>query len=138
MIVCIDTNALLPILSLSHRWGVILDAWIDGRFVWAVSTDILAEYEELVVSRMGAKRWQDFVRLLEVVETLHHNLVRSSPSFRFQAISGDPDDDKFSDCAIVSDADFIVTEDHHFDVLNGSAYKPRPLTPGEFLIRLTT
>ena len=138
MIVCIDTNALLPILSLSHRWGVILDVWIDGRFVWAVSTDILAEYEELIVSRMGAKRWQDFVRLLEVVETLHHNLVRSSPSFQFHVMTGDPDDDKFSDCAIVSDADFIVTEDRHFDVLNGSVYKPRPLAPGEFLIRLMT
>ncbi len=37
MIVCIDTNALLPILSLSHRWGVILDAWIAGRFVWFVT-----------------------------------------------------------------------------------------------------
>ena len=138
MIVCIDTNALLPILSLSHRWGVILDAWIDGRFAWAMSTEILAEYEELVVSRMGATRWREFVRLLEVVDALQHNVVRISPSFRFQAIPGDPDDDKFADCAIVADADFIVTEDRHFDVLNNSAYTPRPLTPDEFLFRLTT
>lgn len=138
MIVCIDTNALLPILSLSHRWGVILDAWIDGRFAWAMSTEILAEYEELVVSRMGATRWREFVRLLEVVDALQHNVVRISPSFRFHAIPGDPDDDKFADCAIVADADFIVTEDRHFDVLNNSAYTPRPLTPDEFLFRLTT
>ena len=90
MIVCIDTNALLPILSLSHRWGVILDAWIDGRFVWAVSTDILAEYEELVVSRMGAKRWQDFVRLLEVVETLHHNSFAVHRVFDFKPFPATP------------------------------------------------
>ena len=74
MIVCIDTNALLPLLSLSHRWGVILDAWIDGRFAWAVSTEILAEYEELVVSRMGATRWREFVRLLEVVNALQEGV----------------------------------------------------------------
>ncbi len=136
MIVCIDTNALLPILSLSHRWGIILDAWIEGRFVWAVSTDVLAEYEELVTSRMGVARWREFTRLLDVVDVLHHNVARISPTYRFHAISVDPDDNKFADCAIAGEADFIVTEDRHFDVLNASAYKPRPLTPDEFLLRL--
>ena len=29
----------------------------------------------------------------------------------------DPDDDKFVDCAIASNADFIVTHDKHFNVL---------------------
>ncbi len=103
-----------------------------------MSTEILAEYEELLVSRMGATRWREFVRLLEVVDALQPNVVRVSLSFRFHAIPGDPDDDKFADCAIVADADFIVTEDRHFDALSNSAYTPRPLTPDEFLFRLTT
>jgi len=29
----------------------------------------------------------------------------------------DPEDDKFVDCAVASNAKFVVTEDNHFDVL---------------------
>jgi predicted nucleic acid-binding protein len=29
----------------------------------------------------------------------------------------DPDDNKFSDCAIAAGANYLVTEDKHFDVL---------------------
>lgn len=29
----------------------------------------------------------------------------------------DPDDNKFVDCAIIANAKYIVTQDHHFDVL---------------------
>ena len=32
-------------------------------------------------------------------------------------IQADEDDNKFVDCAIVANARYIVTEDHHFDVL---------------------
>lgn len=28
-----------------------------------------------------------------------------------------PDDNKFVDCAIIANAKYIVTQDHHFDVL---------------------
>lgn len=37
------------------------------------------------------------------------------PRFRFNIITEDPDDNKFVDCAIVSQAEFIVSNDHHFD-----------------------
>ncbi len=32
-------------------------------------------------------------------------------------IQTDPDDNKFVDCAIASQADYIVTNDKHFDIL---------------------
>jgi len=32
-------------------------------------------------------------------------------------IDQDPDDNKFVDCAIIANADFIVSEDSHFAVL---------------------
>lgn len=37
--------------------------------------------------------------------------------FRFQLIESDPDDNKFVDCAIAANADYIVTEDTHFNPL---------------------
>ena len=52
-----------------------------------------------------------------------HAIIRSplqrvfNPHFRFRLIEPDPDDNKFVDCAIVAGADYIVSEDTHFRVL---------------------
>lgn len=40
-----------------------------------------------------------------------------TPYFQFNLITADLDDNKFVDCAISANAKYIVTEDHHFDVL---------------------
>jgi predicted nucleic acid-binding protein len=45
------------------------------------------------------------------------NVVFVHPTFRFNLITVDPDDNKFVDCAIVANADYIVSQDTHFDVL---------------------
>ena len=45
------------------------------------------------------------------------NVLRFDPHFRFHLIESDNDDNKFVDCAINSGAMYIVTEDHHFNVL---------------------
>jgi len=39
----------------------------------------------------------------------------------------------FCDCAIAAEADFIVTEDGHFDALKTAGYKPKPIKPEEFI-----
>lgn len=46
------------------------------------------------------------------------NTMKLDPYFKFQLIEQDPDDNKFVDCAIVANAQYIVTEDKHFSVLN--------------------
>ena len=46
-----------------------------------------------------------------------NNVVFVHPYFRFGLITADPDDNKFTDCAITAGADFIVTNDRHFNVL---------------------
>ena len=45
------------------------------------------------------------------------NVVFLMPYFHFNLISADPDDNKFVDCAIQANARYIVTNDHHYDVL---------------------
>ena len=46
-----------------------------------------------------------------------NNTIRVDAQFRFRLITVDPDDNKFVDCAIVSNAEYIVTNDTHFDCL---------------------
>ena len=50
------------------------------------------------------------------------NVIRVDAQFRFGLITADADDNKFVDCAIVSNADYIVSEDSHFNVLKNIAF----------------
>lgn len=39
----------------------------------------------------------------------------------------------FADCAITAQADYLLTEDAHFAPLADAGYKPRPLSPPQFI-----
>jgi len=42
--------------------------------------------------------------------------------YHLHLITADPDDDKFVDCAFKANAKYIVTEDHHYDVLRNTPF----------------
>ena len=50
------------------------------------------------------------------------NTIFITPFYHFNVITADPDDNKFVDCAVAGQARFIVTEDHHYDVLKDLAF----------------
>jgi uncharacterized protein len=133
MTVCLDTGVFLQILGRKQPFHAILRALLDGRLILALSTEILLEYEEIIVKLSGGQRWEDVVRLLQLLSELHDNVRQTEPQYRFRVVADDPDDNKFCDCAIAAAADFLVTEDHHFKALKTAGYKPQPLTPGEFI-----
>ena len=135
MTIVIDTHALVPMLATNHPIHEIRRMWMRGEFVLALTTEILLENEEIAKPRIGDLRWHEFSILLDRVAVLRNNLLRVSPSFRFRLIAADPDDDKFADCAIAAEANYIITSDHHFDALTGSGYKPTPVLPEEFIRR---
>ena len=133
MRVCIDTNVLIQLFGRARPLGQIADALQQGTLQLAVSNEILLEYEETMSRLSGPARWQIVWRFLDGVSRLHNNLLYVEPHFRFQVIVADPDDNKFVDCAIAAEADFVITSDRHFDVLNSGGYKPRPIEPGHFI-----
>ena len=45
------------------------------------------------------------------------NTLKLDAHFRFNLIQSDVDDNKFVDCAIAANASYIVSQDHHFDIL---------------------
>jgi putative PIN family toxin of toxin-antitoxin system len=133
VIVVIDTNVVLSMFKRGHPSRPIFDAWTGGRLRWAMSTEILLEYEE-TAARMTHPAYIALVfQTMGGVEAVRQNIHRVSPSFRFNLITADPDDNKFADCAIAAEADFIITADQHFEVMRGSGYKPQPVTPEEFI-----
>lgn len=46
MIVCIDTNVLLQASKAGHPLQELFTAWMQRKFLWALSNDILHEYED--------------------------------------------------------------------------------------------
>ena len=109
----IDTNCLLQCISRRSRYHDLWLSLLDGRNVLCVTTEILAEYAEII----GRKSSPKFAELALDVITNNPYTLFITPYYHFKLIVADPDDDKFVDCAVASNAKFIVTEDSHYDVL---------------------
>ena len=133
MRVCIDTNVLVQLFGRGQAARPIRNALLSGRIELALSTEILLEYQEAITRLSGASRWEQVERFLTLLFHLHANILFLDPQFRFGILTADADDNKFVDCAIAAQADYIITSDRHFSALNGSGYKPRPVTPQEFI-----
>jgi putative PIN family toxin of toxin-antitoxin system len=135
MIVCLDTNTVVQALAEGHPFHPILDVWVAGQVTWAVSTEVLLEYEEVLTRLSGPGRWRKLARLMDLAELTSGNLLRVTPSFHFNIVTSDPDDNIFADCAVTAGADYLITEDQHFAALRDAGYKPQPITPREFITR---
>jgi uncharacterized protein len=91
------------------------------------------EYEEVLTRLSGAGRWRKLARLMDLAELTSGNLLRIKPSFQFQVVSTDSDDNIFTDCAITVSAEYLITDDRHFAPLAIAGYKARPISPKEFI-----
>jgi putative PIN family toxin of toxin-antitoxin system len=135
MTVCIDTNVLVGMFGRTAPWLLIRQAVLDGRILWALSNEILLEYEEIFTREMSASKAMTMLEFIELVDDTRGVIRHVSPDFRFKTIPADADDDKFADCAIAAHADYIITEDRHFRVLAGAGFKPQPIAPQQFIAR---
>lgn len=68
MIVCIDTNAVLGMFGRSAPYLRIRHALLSGRFTWAVSTEILLEYEEVAAREMGVAEASKLMRFIQIAD----------------------------------------------------------------------
>ncbi|MBQ0023560.1 MAG: putative toxin-antitoxin system toxin component, PIN family [Prevotellaceae bacterium] len=117
-LVVIDTNCLVQMISKRSPYRPIWDAFLGKRFVLCVSNDILDEYQE-ILERLTTPHIAENVVLLLMNSW---NVRYVNPQFRLQLIVNDKDDNKFVDCAFACGADYIVSEDSHFDVVKDSPF----------------
>ena len=134
MTVCVDTNVLLQARSATHPFGVILNAFVFGAMRWALSPSVMEEYREVISQKSGIVAWRTMAELFDVLER-RSIVVPVHPHFQFHIIANDPDDNKFTDCAITAHADYVITSDRHFAPLADAGYKPQPITPEAFIER---
>jgi predicted nucleic acid-binding protein len=98
-----------------------------------VSNEILTEYQEIIAVHSGVQRWNRLVKVFSLAETVGDLLIKVQPAYRFRVIATDPDDNKFTDCAITANADYVITNDSHFTPLASAGYRPQPISADEFI-----
>lgn len=113
MRIVLDTNVLLVSISPVSAYAPIFDALLSGRFTLLLSNEVTTEYEEIIGKRYDYDTVKDVLRLLVSL----NNAELLSPNFHWRLITNDPDDDKFVDLAVAGNADFLVTNDRHFNIL---------------------
>ena len=113
MIAVIDTNCLLASIPPkgNHYWLYL--AFKAQRFQWLISNEIMAEYEERLASRYSEKIANIVLHTL----TIAPNVIFGEPYFKWNLIENDADDNKFADLTIAGNADYLVTNDRHFNSL---------------------
>lgn len=120
MIVVIDTNILLVSVSPQSKYHWIYKRFLNKEYQLAVSTEILLEYEEIIERFMGKDVAQSVVKAIAYAP----NTVLVTRWYSWNLISSDPDDNKFVDAFIACGADYIITEDKHFEVVKNFPFPP--------------
>ena len=111
--IVLDTNCLLQALPSKSPYHKIWTDILDGKISLCVNTDILAEYEEILAQKTSPDIAHNVV---EAIANLTSTLMQTT-YVHFELLSNDLDDNKFVDCAIAADAEYIVTNDKHFEAL---------------------
>ncbi len=128
LIAVVDTNVII-----SSLWnglpGKIMKSWENGLFKIAISNEILNEYIDIL------KRFQitdedldEFILLFANTE----KTIIAKPNKHINVITDDPADNKFLECAVASNADYIISGDRH--LLRIKKYANIPIIrPKEFI-----
>ncbi|WP_395052712.1 putative toxin-antitoxin system toxin component, PIN family [Flavobacterium sp.] len=110
--IVLDTNVLLVSISSKSKLHWIFKNLLEGKFTLCVTTDILAEYAEIIELHMGILAGENALGVLENLP----NVEFITNYYKFNLLK-DEDDNKFVDCCISANADFIVTHDSDFNLL---------------------
>ena len=111
--IVLDTNVILSAVFPTSKYQLILRGLADEKYEIFVTTEIMLEYEEKLISIFGQNTSRIF---MELIHTLP-NVKQTEIYYRWQLIHADPDDDKFVDCAVSANADYLVTNDKHYNIL---------------------
>jgi uncharacterized protein len=118
--IVLDTNVLLVSISSRSEYHWIFQKLIKEEFDLVISNDILSEYEEIVSNKYSPKVAISVLRTLLLLP----NVERTEIYYKWDLIDGDKDDNKFVDCAIAANVDYIVTNDKDFNRLKEIDFPP--------------
>lgn len=113
MKIVLDSNVLLVAVGKRSNYRPIWDGFVRGDYQLVISDEVVYEYEE-ILRQHSAPGVAEIVLeiLIESPDVIFQQIY-----YNWNAIIKDPDDNKFFDVAIAANADYLVTNDAHFDVV---------------------
>ena len=111
--VVVDTNCLLRMIPVRSKYRPSWDAFLNEKYIMCVTNDIISEYFEILSQKVSRQFAENIVQAI----LKNNNVKRFDPYYHFNLVTADPDDNKFVDCAVIANADFLVSEDSHFKIL---------------------
>ena len=126
--VVLDTNVLVVSISSKSKLHWVFKKLLDKEYILCVTTEILSEYAEILERLMGKGTSASVMGVLENLS----NIEYITTYYRFRMLK-DEDDDKFVDCAVASNASYIVSHDKDFKMLEKISFpKVRVINTEEF------
>ncbi|WP_262712282.1 putative toxin-antitoxin system toxin component, PIN family [Mucilaginibacter ginsenosidivorans] len=118
-----DTNVLLVSISSKSKYHWLYQLILTKRIQIAYTNEILTEYEEQL-----SLHWHPEVAI-NVIRSITElsNAILTTIFYNLRLIDKDEDDNKFVDCAFAANADFIVTNDSHFNILKHIGFPSIPI-----------
>lgn len=113
MKVVLDTNVLLVSIAKKSHYRPIFEHLLSNTFSLIVSNEILSEYTEIIARKTNVMVANNVGEMLLALP----NVQKQDVFYRWNLIEADADDNKFVDCAIAGNADYLVSNDRHFDCL---------------------
>ena len=115
MKIVLDTNCLLLILSKKGKFYSLFEKIIFGNIELILSNEICNEYEEIIEKIFSHEASEVVIKAL----LNNSNSIKiNSIYYKWNLITVDPDDNKFIDAYVTGSADYLITNDKHFHVLN--------------------
>jgi len=134
MRVVIDTNCLIASISPEGGYYWLYEAFEAEKFEWLISNEILTEYFEMLTAHYS----EQTALLVYSILSAAVNVIFTEPYFKWQLIEADPDYNKFADLAVAANANYLVTNDKHFNILKTTDFpKLNVLSLDEFKVILT-
>lgn len=111
--VILDTNILVSTISSksSTRW--LFDEILDGVISLILSNEIVFEYLEVLARKSNSQIAKNIINALLYLP----NTELTSIYYYWNLIENDPDDNKFVDAYLISNPDFLISNDKHFNIL---------------------
>lgn len=111
--VVIDTNIFLISISSKSKAHWIFQKILNNEIELCITNEVFTEYEEILTNKLP----DDFKDYIIDFLIIAGNVIKVIPYFKWNLINIDQDDNKFIDCTIASNADYLITNDRHFDVV---------------------
>lgn len=116
--IVLDTNCLLMCIPKKSPYREVWDAFLDERIILCVSNEIVEEYSEILSQKTTALIANNVISMI----LSRPNVLLVTPYYRFGLIQADIDDNKFVDCAIAAGAEYLVSNDTHFNILKTTSF----------------